>query len=299
MKFLCAILFFALLGAHASAQTCPQFPSLISTPCTVAANGSYRLAGSIDGASVPPDVNGYSHVIKIASGVTQAEIDCYGYRIEHNGAAWSALGVGIGGKLNSNITIKNCRFEGNGMGLCVYIDNSANWDYQRITLQSNACSSTWMGFYVYSHRFKAFDNYLAEIGGNTNCYPPSPQRTYGINWVGAHAEIERNKIRRLWSRCYTEVVGVSALQDAPNLRVCDNDIENDGASYSYSIGVWFGPGSDGTYCGNRVSGWHHGFLAGYPAQAPSALSGTALITNVVFPVSGFDAPPVGNWTVTP
>lgn len=290
---------FTLSCTPALAANCPQLPSLISGPCLVAGNGDYRLAGSIDGAAVPPNANGYSIVVEIASGVTEAEIDCSGYRIEHNGTAWSTLGVGVGGKLNSNITIRNCRFTGNGMALCVYIDNSANWNYQRITVQDNTCTATWMGFYVYSHRFKAFDNYLADIGGHSNCYPPAPQRSYGINWVGSFAEIERNKIRRVWSRCYGEVVGISVMADGPDMRVCDNEIENDGAAYAYSIGVWFGPNSSGTYCGNTVNGWHNGFLAGYPAIAPSTLSGTSLITDVNVPVSGFDPPPTGNWTITP
>jgi hypothetical protein len=296
-SFLTVVAFFFLSTNSAFAANCPQLPSLISAPCVVAVNGNYQLAGSIDGTSVTPNGYGYRYAIEIAPGVTQAEIDCYNYRIEHNGTAWTDLGVGVGGSYNANVVVKNCRFVGAGMALCVYIDNQANWAYQNITLQGNICTATWIGFYVYSHGLKIFDNYLADIGGHVNCYTPSPQRTYGINWVGDNAEIKRNRIRGVWNRCYTEVVGISVMNGGPNFVVQDNKVENDRLynTYTYSIAVWFGPGSWGSYVNNTVNGWHFGYL-GYPPTAASVLSGTSLITDVDVPTSSM-GPPL--WTVTP
>lgn len=283
----------------AAAQACPQLPSLISAPCKIVTDGDYQLAGSIDGTGRPqhPTMGHEVPVIEIGSGVALATINCNDYRIENNGSPWVARGVGIGGYYNANITIKNCRFVGTGMMLCVQIDNWGDQNYRNVTVERSACSATWMGFYVRSHGFRAFDNYLTNIGGHTNCYAGS--YNFAIQWWGDDAEIKRNKIRRVWNRCFTEVVGIAAADMAKNFDVADNEVENNHISNSASIGIWFGPNSWGRYSGNKVIGWHYGYLAGYPAVAASELSGTSLIVGANVPIDGFNTPPVGSWTISP
>ena len=178
------------VSVHAHAANCPALPSLITQPCLIAADGSYRLSNSIDGTNVPANANSLKIVIEIAQGVTQAEIDCYNYRIESNDPAWAAFGVGVGGVYNANVVVKNCHFGGSGMLRCVSIDNSgANWAYQNVRLEGNTCNSTSMGFYVLSRGFKSINNYLADIGGHVSC-----GRSFGILFGGADAEIRQNKI---------------------------------------------------------------------------------------------------------
>lgn len=285
------VLLALLWAAPAMAGPCPALPATISAPCTIVADGSYLLSGTVDGSALEAD----DPAIEIGSGVTLANINCNGYRIDNNGPAYSNDGIGIGGVNVANVTIENCQFTGSGMAQCVHIDNEpGGWAYQNVTIKDSVCQATWRGFHVRSHGVKYLRNYMVNIGGHSNC-TGGGYYTFAMEFYGHNAEVRENRIRRVWNRCYSEVVGIGASGYAVNATIVDNRIENDRVANTQSLAVWIGwNGGPFTISGNVIDRWHYGFLAGYIAAG--TLAGTSLISNVAVPLYGIDPP---GWVVSP
>lgn len=292
----------------ALAAPCPTYPAgYITAPCFIAANGDYVLGADLTVTSMP-SWSTYGQfetpIVEVGPGVTQALINCNGHRITHNGTAYSAQGIGVGGKLNANIRVLGCTFLGTGLMMCTMFDNAANWAYQNIRVDYNYCTATWQGFFTQSHGAHIVDNIVDNIGGHSVCLGGS--YTYAIQLYGGYstagpAEIKRNRIRRVWNACGNEVVGISMSGHGQQVEIEDNVVENDRIVNTKSIAMWFGWLSGPmVYRGNKVDNWHNGYLAGYaPVYGPATLDGTALMTNIEVPMFGFDEPPVGIWSISP